>query len=205
MKTKVFVDGQEGTTGLRINEYLAKRNDIEMLRIDADRRKDIETRRALLNEADVAFLCLPDAAAKESAALAGKNTCVIDASTAHRCHPDWAYGLPELAPEYRQKVRTSKRIANPGCHATAFILLAHPLVKHGIVAPDTALSSYSITGFSGGGKKMIAEYEAGTNAKLGSPRPYALGLTHNHLPEMQKHAGLTTAPIFVPVVSCSLC
>ena len=201
MKTKVFVDGQEGTTGLRINEYLAKRSDIEMLRIDADRRKDIETRRALLNEADVAFLCLPDAAAKESVVLAGKNTCVIDASTAHRCHPDWAYGLPELAPEYRQKVRTSKRIANPGCHATAFILLAHPLVKHGIIEPDTALNSYSITGFSGGGKKMIAEYEAGTNAKLGSPRPYALGLTHKHLPEMQKHAGLTTAPIFVPVVS----
>lgn len=201
MKTKVFVDGQDGTTGLRINEYLAKREDVEVLRIDADRRKDVEARRSLLNEADVAFLCLPDAAAKESAAMAGKNTCVIDASTAHRCHPDWAYGLPELAPEYRQKIRSSKRIANPGCHATAFILLAHPLVKHGIISPETALQSFSITGYSGGGKKMIADYQAGTNDKLTSPRPYSLGLTHKHLPEMKMHTGLTAAPIFVPVVS----
>lgn len=202
MTTTVFVDGQEGTTGLRIHEVLAQRRDIEVLRIDADKRKDSAERARLLNAADVAFLCLPDAAARESVALVtNPKTCVIDASTAHRTHGDWVYGLPELAPAQREAIRHSKRIANPGCHATAFILLLRPLVDAGLVSAQSALSATSITGYSGGGKKMIEQYQAAGDPKLNSPRPYGLTLSHKHLPEMMAHTGLTVAPVFLPIVS----
>ena len=200
-KHTVFVDGQEGTTGLRIHEYLAQRADIEVLRIAPELRKDGAERARLLNAADVAFLCLPDAAAKEAVALVtNPNTCLIDASTAHRIEPGWAFGLPELAPGQRERLRTGKRIANPGCHASAFILLLRPLVDAGLVAPELAVSATSITGYSGGGKKMIEQYQAGDDARLESPRPYALGLTHKHIPEMMAHTGLRTKPLFMPVV-----
>jgi len=206
MPAKVFVDGQEGTTGLRIHEVLAGRTDVELLRIDPERRKDVAERARLLNAADVVFLCLPDAAARESAALVtNPNTCVIDASTAHRTDPAWVFGLPELAPGQREALRRRKRIANPGCHASAFILLLRPLVDAGLVPRALPVSATSITGYSGGGKKMIAEYEAaaqpGGDTRLGSPRPYALGLAHKHLPEMMAHTGLQARPAFVPVVS----
>ena len=206
MSAKVFVDGQEGTTGLRIHEVLAGRPDVELLRIDPERRKDVAERARLLNAADVVFLCLPDAAARESAALVtNPDTCVIDASTAHRTDPAWVFGLPELAPGQREALRRSKRIANPGCHASAFILLLRPLVDAGLVPRALPVSATSITGYSGGGKKMIANYEAaarpGGDPRLGSPRPYALGLAHKHIPEMMAHTGLQARPAFVPVVS----
>lgn len=201
MSFKVFVDGQEGTTGLRIFEYLSARADIEILRIEERLRKDAAARRELINASDVTFLCLPDAASRESAALVENDTtCVIDASTAFRTDPQWAYGLPELGADYREALRRKKRIAVPGCHASAFLLAVQPLVASGLVAPDYPVSSYSITGYSGGGKKMIAEYEAGSNSLLDSPRAYSLGLTHKHLPEMRFHAGLDAAPIFTPIV-----
>lgn len=201
MKYTAFVDGQEGTTGLRIHEYLALRPEIEVLRIDPERRKDPSERARLLNAVDVAFLCLPDGAAREAAALVtNPNTCLIDASTAHRTDPEWTFGLPELAPDQRARLRQSKRIANPGCHATAFIVLMRPLVDAGLLPAHLGVSATSITGFSGGGKKMIEQYEAGGDAKLTSPRPYALGLAHKHLPEMMAHTGLTQAPVFMPVV-----
>jgi N-acetyl-gamma-glutamyl-phosphate reductase len=202
MKYAVYVDGQEGTTGLRINEYLAQRADIEVLRIDADKRKDAAERARLLNAADVAFLCLPDAASREAAAMVtNPKTCLIDASTAHRTAPGWAFGLPELAKGQRAAIREAKRIANPGCHASAFILAVRPLVDAGLLSVDALVTATSITGYSGGGKSMIAEYEAGGNPKLIAPRPYALGLAHKHLPEMMAHTGLKTAPVFMPIVS----
>ena len=201
MTYRVFVDGQEGTTGLRIHEYLARRSDIEVLRIAADRRKDATERARLLNAADVAFLCLPDAASREAAALVtNPATCLIDASTAHRTVPGWAFGLPELAADQRDKLRASKRIANPGCHASAFIVLLRPLVDAGLVPPSLPVSVTSITGYSGGGKKMIEEYEAGPNPLLDSPRPYALTLAHKHIPEMMTHTGLAVKPAFQPIV-----
>ena len=209
MTTLAFVDGQEGTTGLRIHEMLARRADVEVLRIAPDRRKDAAERARLLNAADVAFLCLPDTAAREAVSLVhNPHTCVIDASTAHRTLPGWAYGLPELAPDQRSKLRAAKRIANPGCHASAFILLLRPLVDAGLVPASALLSATSITGYSGGGKKMIEQYEAGavvtaagvTDARLQSPRPYGLNLAHKHLPEMMAHTGLTQAPVFLPMV-----
>ncbi|WP_321787668.1 N-acetyl-gamma-glutamyl-phosphate reductase [Paraburkholderia sp. J94] len=201
MSTKVFVDGQEGTTGLKIFEYLSQRADVEILRIDEAQRKDVEERRRLINASDVTFLCLPDVASRESASLVENDrTVLIDASTAFRTQADWAYGLPELTRAQREKVRASKRIAVPGCHASAFVLAMRPLVEAGLVAPGFAAHSYSLTGYSGGGKKMIAEYEAGGNEKLMSPRPYALGLTHKHLPEMAFHGGLKQAPVFTPIV-----
>ncbi len=201
MSYRAFVDGQEGTTGLRIHEYLAQRDDIEVLRIDAVKRKDGAERARLLNAADVAFLCLPDAAAKEAAALVtNPNTCLIDASTAHRTAAGWAFGLPELAPGQREVIRGSKRISNPGCHASAFILLMRPLVDAGLVPAALPVSASSITGYSGGGKKMIEQYEAGGDARLEAPRPYALTLSHKHVPEMMTHTGLTANPIFMPVV-----
>ena len=202
MKYAVYVDGQEGTTGLRINEYLAQRADIEVLRIDADKRKDPAERARLLNAADVAFLCLPDAASREAAGMVtNPKTCLIDASTAHRTAPGWAFGLPELSKGQRALIRESKRIANPGCHASAFILAVRPLVDAGLLSADALVTATSITGYSGGGKSMIAEYEAGGNPKLTAPRPYALGLVHKHLPEMMAHTGLKTAPVFMPIVS----
>jgi len=201
MTTRVFVDGQEGTTGLRIHEYLAQRSDVEVLRIDADKRKDSAERARLLNAADVAFLCLPDAAAKEAAALVtNPTTCLIDASTAHRIAPDWVFGLPELAPGQRDALRRSKRIANPGCHASAFILLLRPLVDAGLVPAALPISATSITGYSGGGKKMIEQYQAGGDARLDSPRPYGLKLSHKHIPEMTVHSGLQVKPGFMPMV-----
>lgn len=202
MTHHIFVDGQEGTTGLRIHEMLARRSDVEVLRIDADKRKDPAERARLLNAADVAFLCLPDAAAREAVALVtNPKTCVIDASTAHRTVAGWAYGLPELATGQRDAIRASKRISNPGCHATAFVLLLRPLVQAGLLPADAAISATSITGYSGGGKSMIAQYEAGGDAKLQSPRPYGLALVHKHLAEMTAHTGLARAPVFMPVVA----
>jgi N-acetyl-gamma-glutamyl-phosphate reductase len=213
MTTTVFVDGQEGTTGLRNFEYLAERDDIEVLRIAEAQRKDVAARRELINASDITFLCLPDTASRESAALVENDrTCVIDASTAFRTVDDWAYGLPELNPGQRERIRSLKRIAVPGCHASAFILAAAPLVAAGLVPRDYPLSSYSITGYSGGGKKMIAEYEAANQAarggvasaaqqRLNSPRAYALGLAHKHLPEMAVRAGLSGPPVFTPVVA----
>jgi len=213
MAYKVFVDGHEGTTGLRIHEYLARRTDVEVLRIDADRRKDPAERARLLNAADVAFLCLPDAAAREAAAMVtNPRTCLIDASTAHRTAPGWVFGLPELAPGQRAALRSARRIANPGCHASAFILLLRPLVDAGLVPASWPITATSITGYSGGGKKMIEEYEAAAPAMsaailagrghpgLGAPRPYALKLTHKHVPEMMEHTGLTAKPLFMPIV-----
>ena len=202
MAYKVFVDGQEGTTGLRIHEVLAGRPDIELLKIDPERRKDPAERAKLLNAADVAFLCLPDVAAREAAFLVtSERTCLIDASTAHRTQAGWAYGLPELAHGQRAALRHSKRIANPGCHATAFILLLRPLVDAGLVPNNLPVSAHSITGYSGGGKSMIAQYQAGGDPKLDAPRPYGLTLAHKHLPEMAAHTGLDNAPLFTPVVA----
>jgi N-acetyl-gamma-glutamyl-phosphate reductase len=201
MSIRVFVDGQEGTTGLRIHEYLAKRPEIEVLRAAPELRKDVAERSRLLNAADVAFLCLPDAAAREAAALVtNPSACLIDASTAHRTASDWVFGLPELAPDQRAKLRASKRIANPGCHSTGFILLVRPLVDAGLISSSSLLSATSITGYSGGGKKMIEQYEAGGDARLQSPRPYGLTLGHKHLPEMAVHSRLETRPVFMPIV-----
>ena len=200
MTFKVFVDGQEGTTGLRINEYLARRSDVSILKIDAALRKDTAARREIINASDVTFLCLPDDAAKESASLvANPNTCIIDASTAHRIDPAWSFGLPELDTAQRGRIRASKRISNPGCHASAFILLVKPLVAGGMLAADSHLAAHSITGYTGGGKKMIEQYES-ANGALNAPRPYGLGLVHKHLPEMCKHTGLSNLPIFTPIV-----
>jgi N-acetyl-gamma-glutamyl-phosphate reductase len=201
MTTTVFVDGQEGTTGLRIHEYLAQRADVEVLRIAPDKRKDGAERARLLNAADVAFLCLPDGAAREAAALVtNPGTCLIDASTAHRTAPGWAFGLPELAPGQRDRLRASKRIANPGCHASAFILLLRPLVDAGLVPATLPVSATSITGYSGGGKKMIEQYQGAMEPALTSPRPYALQMAHKHVPEMMAHTGLATKPLFMPIV-----
>ena len=199
MAHKVFVDGQEGTTGLQINEYLARRTDVEVLRIDPDKRKDVAERKRLINASDVTFLCLPDDAAREAVALVDNpNTCIIDASTAHRVDPAWVFGLPELDKGQRARIRTSKRIANPGCHATAFILALRPLVADGLLPAGTQIAANSITGYSGGGKKMIESYRS--PQRIDAPRPYALGLTHKHLPEMCAYTGLTAAPIFQPIV-----
>lgn len=214
MRHKIFVDGHEGTTGLRIHEFLARRDDVEVLQIASERRKDAAERARLLNAADVAFLCLPDAAAREAAALVtNPRTCLIDASTAHRTAPGWVFGLPELAPGQRKAIRGARRIANPGCHASAFILLLRPLVDAGLVPPTWPATASSITGYSGGGKKMIEEYQAAApamaaalttgrgNPVLGAPRPYALKLAHKHVPEMMAHTGLTRKPVFMPIVS----
>ena len=203
MAHRVYVDGQDGTTGLRIHEYLAARPDVEVLRIDADKRKDPAERARLLNAADVAFLCLPDAAAREAVAMVtNPRTCIIDASTAHRTQPGWVFGLPELAPGQRDALRAGKRIANPGCHASSFILLLRPLVDAGLVPAAHPVSASSITGYSGGGKKMIEQYQTvPLPAALQAPRPYGLTLAHKHVPEMMAHTGLTARPIFMPIVA----
>lgn len=203
MKYKIFVDGQEGTTGLKINERLETRSDIEILKIDPDKRKDVKERSKLLNEADIAFLCLPDDAAKESVSLIENNkTKVIDASTAHRINPDWAYGFPELSREHREKIRNSSRVAVPGCYATGFIALVYPLIKKGMISDDYPVTCHAISGYSGGGKKLIEKYENPVNSKLlEDPKMYALGLTHKHIPEMRSISGLKYPPIFSPVVS----
>jgi N-acetyl-gamma-glutamyl-phosphate reductase len=199
MVYRVFVDGQEGTTGLQINEYLAKRSDIEVLKIDADKRKDVAERKRLINASDVTFLCLPDDAAREAVTLVDNpKTCIIDASTAHRIDPAWTFGLPELTRDQRARIRTSKRITNPGCHATGFIVALKPLVAAGLLPADTQVAANSITGYSGGGKKMIEHYLS--PQRVDAPRPYALSLIHKHLPEMCAYTGLTTTPIFQPIV-----
>ena len=206
---KVFIDGSAGTTGLRIRERLQARGDLELIVLPDELRKDVRARRDALNAADVAFLCLPDAAAVESAALVeNPNTVVIDTSTAHRTADGWEYGFPELAGR-RERIAKAKRIANPGCHASGFIALVEPLVRAGIIAKDEKISAFSLTGYSGGGKKMIAEYEESSageaagesKARLFSGgRQYALGQAHKHLPEMVKVCGLASAPCFSPVV-----
>ena len=200
--TKVFIDGSAGTTGLRIRERLADRKDLELIILPEETRKDPAARTDALNSAAVSFLCLPDAAAVEAASfVTGPDAVVIDTSTAHRVAAGWIYGMPELAGQ-REKLMTAKRIANPGCHATGFISLVAPLVSAGLVGRSARLSCFSLTGYSGGGKKMIAEYESPDMDPLyQAPRQYGLGQTHKHLPEMAKICGLENAPVFCPIVA----
>ncbi len=201
-KFRIFIDGSAGTTGLRIRERIAGREDLEMISLPEEARKDPEARRAALNGADVAFLCLPDDAAREAAGMTvSEGTVLIDTSTAHRVDPGWVYGFPELK-GLRERIRGSRRIANPGCHATGFIALAAPLVAAGALKKDARLSCFSLTGYSGGGKKMIAEYEApGASPLLRAPRQYGLSQAHKHLPEMAALTGLENPPVFCPIVA----
>lgn len=203
MALKVFIDGKEGTTGLRIFERLATREDLVMLTLPEETRKDPEARRACLHEADIAVLCLPDAAARESVALAqGSKARILDTSTAHRVAEGWAYGFPELSAAHRDAVINGQYVAVPGCHASGFISLVAPLTAAGLLPKDAQLSCFSLTGYSGGGKKMIAQYEdEGRCGDLDSPRQYGLTQSHKHLPEMQHVPGLDTAPIFAPIVA----
>jgi N-acetyl-gamma-glutamyl-phosphate reductase len=206
---KVFIDGRAGTTGLRIEEYLSRREEIALLNIDEEKRKDVTERLAKIAEADVTFLCLPDDGSREivaaldaqesGAGAAGAR--IIDASTAHRTADGWVYGLPELAPDQRGLIAASNRVAMAGCHAAGFILLVRPLLDAGIVPPDYPFAIHSVTGYSGGGKQMIAQYEEGGDALLGAPRQYALAQGHKHLPEMVKMSGVNTAPHFSPHVA----
>lgn len=200
--TKVFIDGSAGTTGLRIAERLGFRKDIELITLTEENRKDISARKEAINQADIVFLCLPDVASIESVSLCeNENTVIIDTSTAHRTNSDWAYGFPELSNEFEEKIKTSKRIANPGCHASGFIALIYPLIESGILKDDALLSCVSLTGYSGGGKKMIAEYEAeGRDELLDAPRQYGLSQSHKHLPEMTAVTGIKNAPAFMPIV-----
>lgn len=200
---KVFIDGSAGTTGLRIYERLSCREDVTILSLPEEKRKDPTARKEMINQADVVFLCLPDDAARESVSLVeNPNVVVIDASTAHRTLPDWAYGFPELSKSHEEKILHSKRIAVPGCHASGFIALVYPLVEAGVLSSDALLTCHSITGYSGGGKKMIADYEnAERNPLLDAPRQYALGQQHKHLKEMKAMTGLQNAPVFCPIVS----
>jgi N-acetyl-gamma-glutamyl-phosphate reductase len=202
-KTKIFIDGSEGTTGLRIYERFEGRDDIELLSIASELRKDTAERRRLINESDITFLCLPDAAARESVSLVDNdNVRIIDTSTAHRTESGWAYGFPELSKEHRQAICDGKRIAVPGCHATGFISVVYPLIAGGILPPDYPVSAFSLTGYSGGGKKMIAEYEAeGRHADIDAPREYALTQQHKHLKEMKQITGLARDPLFSPIVA----
>ncbi len=199
--TKVFIDGSAGTTGLRIADRLAQRQDISLITLSDDLRKDTNARKDALFAADIAFLCLPDGAAMEAVALAeGSHVKIIDTSTAHRTNPHWAYGFPELKGK-RERIAASNRIANPGCHASGFIALVAPLVEQGILKADLSLTSFSLTGYSGGGKKMIAEYESPDRSPLlNGPRQYALTQQHKHLKEMVSICGLTSAPVFCPIV-----
>ena len=201
-KPKIYIDGKEGTTGLQIYERLGGRDDLELLLIDEDKRKDTEERRKFLNAADLVFLCLPDAVAVEAVSLIENgNTKVIDASTAHRTAPGWAYGFAELSKLHRAQICESMRVSNPGCHATGFISIVYPLVGMGILPADTPLSCFSLTGYSGGGKKMIAQYEAeGREDLLSSPAIYGITQSHKHLPEMQVRCGLSCPPVFSPIV-----
>ncbi len=198
---KVFIDGKAGTTGLRIYDRLAGREDITLLTLPDELRKDPVAKKKIIEECDILFMCLPDAAAVETLTLVeNPNTVVIDTSTAHRTNPDFTYGFPELDPAIEKALPTAKRIAVPGCHASGFIALVAPLIKNGYLSPDTPLTCHSVTGYSGGGKGMIAEYE-NPDDLLSAPRQYGLTQTHKHLPEMQKMTGLTVAPIFCPIVS----
>ena len=201
-KPKVYIDGKEGTTGLQIYDRLSVRDDIDLLLIDEGKRKDLDERKKLINAADLVFLCLPDAAAIESVSLIeNENTRVIDASTAHRTNPAWDYGFPELSAEHRANIIKSKRVANPGCHASGFISSVYPLVKLGIIPADQPVCAYSLTGYSGGGKKLIAEYEdPDRDPRHESHRIYGTNLKHKHLPEMQKVCGLSVPPVFSPIL-----
>lgn len=200
---KIFIDGKAGTTGLRIYERLSQREDLELMLLPEEKRKDIEARREALNTCDIAFLCLPDAAAIESVSLIeNENVRVLDTSTAHRTNPGWAYGFPELSQKHREKIKSSNRIAVPGCHASGFISLVYPLVEAGVLSADTLLTCHSLTGYSGGGKKMIAEYEdPNSDSALKSPRQYGLTQNHKHLKEMRAITGINSFPAFCPIVS----
>jgi N-acetyl-gamma-glutamyl-phosphate reductase len=200
--TKVFIDGSAGTTGLRIRERLACRSDIELMILSEEQRKDTSARKEALNSCDIAFLCLPDAAAIEAVSLVeNPNTVIIDTSSAHRTAEGWAYGMPELSGQ-REKIKASKRIANPGCHASGFVALVRPLVECGIIPKSARLSAFSLTGYSGGGKKMIAEYESDERDELfDAPRQYALTQSHKHLPEMKTLCSLEYEPVFCPIVA----
>lgn len=201
-KVKVYIDGQEGTTGLKILERFNGRDDIELLKIDEDKRKDSDERRKFINSSDFTFLCLPDDASREAVSMVeNPNVRIIDASTAHRTNPDWAYGFPELSPEFRNKIKTSKRVAVPGCYASGFISLVYPLVQDGVFAPYQHVTSYAVSGYSGAGKKGIAQYEDENRAKeFDAPRMYALSQNHKHLKEMQVISGLSYPPMFNPMV-----
>jgi N-acetyl-gamma-glutamyl-phosphate reductase len=200
---KVFIDGSAGTTGLRIYDRLSARDDIELVTLPDELRKDLSARREALNNCDAAFLCLPDAAATEAAGLIeNPDVTVLDTSTAHRTAPGWAYGFPELGTEFLDNIVTGRRIAVPGCHASGFVALVHPLVKNGILPADALLTCHSVTGYSGGGKKMIAQYEEeNRDIALSSPRQYALTQNHKHLKEMQAVCALQNAPVFCPIVA----
>ena len=202
MAVNVFIDGKEGTTGLKIFERFADRSDINIMQIDEDKRKDPAEKAKIINASDYTFLCLPDAAAVESVQLCtNPKTRIIDASTAHRTNPDWAYGFPELDASFREKIAGSNRVAVPGCYASGFVSLGYPLVKSGIMPADYPVVIHAVSGYSGAGKKAIAQYEAdGRNPELDSPRLYALTQTHKHLPEMKKIAGLEYEPVFNPYV-----
>ena len=197
----VFIDGKNGTTGLKIEQRLSARKDIKLISLPEEIRKDISARKQALNSADIAILCLPDDAAREAVSLIeNEKVCVIDASTAHRTAAGWAYGFPELSYEFENKIKNGKRIAVPGCHASGFIALIYPLVKAGLIDKDAALTCTSLTGYSGGGKKMIAEYETEKSALYKAPRVYGITQAHKHLPEMTAITGLNCAPVFIPTV-----
>ena len=200
---RVFIDGKAGTTGLRIYERLSDREDVTLILLSDEERKDTEARRRALNRCDIAFLCLPDDAAREAVSLIDNpDVVVIDASTAHRTEAGWSYGFPELSADAEEKIRSSKRIANPGCHASGFIALVYPLIEAGILPTDALLSCHSITGYSGGGKKMIADYESeDRDVLLNYPRQYGISQGHKHLKEMKHVTGLDDAPVFSPIVS----
>ncbi len=200
--TKVFIDGSAGTTGLRIADRLAQRQDISIMKLPKELRKDPSARKEALHSADIAFLCLPDVAAREAVALAEDSKVkIIDTSTAHRTDPNWAYGFAELSAAHRDAIRNSSRVANPGCHASGFIASVYPLVTKGILSPEFPLTAYSLTGYSGGGKSLIAEYEApDRDPRHDSHRIYGTSLTHKHLPEMQKICGLAQPPVFSPIL-----
>lgn len=202
VKTKIFIDGKEGTTGLQIYERFENRNDLEILLIDDEKRKDPAERAKMINASDITFLCLPDKAAVEAVSLVtNPDVRIIDASTAHRTNPAWDYGFPELSKAQREKIAKSKRVANPGCYATGFISLVYPLVKAGVLPEDYPLTCHAVSGYSGGGKKMIAVMEGDDKPfECYSPRQYALGQTHKHLPEMQTVCGLKYKPMFNPIV-----
>jgi len=200
--TKIFIDGSAGTTGLRIADRLADRADIELIKLPDELRKNNDARKNAIHSSDIAFLCLPDGAAMEAVELAG-DSCVkiIDTSTAHRTNPAWAYGFPELSAGHRERIVNSNRIANPGCHASGFIASVYPLVSAGVIAPDFPLTAYSLTGYSGGGKNLIAEYEdPNRDIRHESHRIYGINLAHKHLPEMQKICGLSQPPVFSPIL-----
>ena len=204
---KVFIDGSAGTTGLRINERFAGRDDIEIMEIDPEKRKDPAEIKKYINESDITFLCLPDDAAREAVTLVeNENTVILDTSTAHRTEPGWAYGFPELSPEHREAITKSRRIAVPGCYASGFISLAYPLIQAGVLPEDYPVTCHAVSGYSGGGNKMIAAIEgADKTFEMNSPRQYALGQQHKHLPEMQAVCGMKYPPMFNPIVDDYYC